>query len=347
MLIGGGAGVGLIVAFALWPRQLSSDLATEAGEQAFGNFIKIARDGRITVAVPQAETGQGIWTALPQIVADELGAAWETIAVEPAPLINSYANPLATERVAGRRRLVVSPRDRKRRRGQSRRDRPRSAPSRRRSATPPRSPVRCWSEPLPTAGTSAPTNARPATDSCSTAAARSPSASLRRKRRTAARRRTRRSATPTKGRLAGQPLDRLDGPAKARGSWRFAGDVRLPGMLFASVRVAPPGGRLAGFRATRRGPRPACATSSRAKTGSPSRPTAGGHAERAIKAANPVFSGKPQPERHARLFERHARRRPGKATGSAAAIMRPPSKDRARSRRPIMSRRTRISGSSR
>ena len=87
LLIGGGAGVGLVVAFAAVaapPRQRRSRRAR--GEQAFGNYIKIARDGRVTVAVPQVETGQGIWTALPQIVADELGAAWETIAVEPAPL---------------------------------------------------------------------------------------------------------------------------------------------------------------------------------------------------------------------------------------------------------------------
>ena len=97
MLVGGGAGIGLIVAFALWPRHMRSDLALERGETGFGNFIKIARDGRITVAVPQVETGQGIWTGLPQIVADELGAAWETIAVEPAPLTAAYANPLAKE----------------------------------------------------------------------------------------------------------------------------------------------------------------------------------------------------------------------------------------------------------
>src|SRR5207253_3177185 len=71
--------------------------ATARGEQAFGSFIKIARDGRITVAVAQAETGQGIWTGLAQIVGDELGAAWETIAVEPAPLTRAYANPLAKE----------------------------------------------------------------------------------------------------------------------------------------------------------------------------------------------------------------------------------------------------------
>src|SRR5205085_3331995 len=83
--------------FLAWPHHLGSDLAVGSGEEAFGNFIKIARDGKVTVAVPQVETGQGIWTALPQIVADELGAAWETIAVEPAPLAKAYANPLAKD----------------------------------------------------------------------------------------------------------------------------------------------------------------------------------------------------------------------------------------------------------
>jgi len=97
LLIGGGAGVGLIVAVSLWPRHWKSELPVGQGEQAFGSFIKIARDGKITVAVPQVETGQGIWTALAQIVADELGAAWETVAVEPAPLAKAYANPLAKE----------------------------------------------------------------------------------------------------------------------------------------------------------------------------------------------------------------------------------------------------------
>jgi len=95
VLIGGGAGIGLIVAYSLWPGGLGSDLPLKPGEQPFGNFIKIGRDGRVTVAVPQTETGQGIWTGLAQIVADELGAAWETVAVEPAPPGDSYANSLA------------------------------------------------------------------------------------------------------------------------------------------------------------------------------------------------------------------------------------------------------------
>ena len=94
LLIGGGVGVGLIVGFALWPRRLASDLAIRRGEQAFGNFITVARNGRVTVAVPQVETGQGVWTALPQIVADELGAAWDSVGVEPAPLGGPYGNPL-------------------------------------------------------------------------------------------------------------------------------------------------------------------------------------------------------------------------------------------------------------
>src|SRR3954465_14034581 len=45
----------------------------------------------------------------------------------------------------------------------------------------------------------------------------------------------------------GPPRQGLEGPAKADGSWRHAADVRLPGMLFASARLAPPGGRLQTF----------------------------------------------------------------------------------------------------
>ena len=48
----------------------------------------------MTLAVPQVETGQGIWTGLAQIAADELGAAWENMAVEPAPHGAAYANRL-------------------------------------------------------------------------------------------------------------------------------------------------------------------------------------------------------------------------------------------------------------
>src|SRR5687768_4426868 len=97
LLIGGGAGVGLIVAFMAWPRREGSPLRPGAKEAVFGPFLKIATDGRVTLAVPQIETGQGIWTGLAQIAADELGASWENMAVEPAPHGAPYVNPVIAQ----------------------------------------------------------------------------------------------------------------------------------------------------------------------------------------------------------------------------------------------------------
>ena len=94
LLIGGGAGIGLVVAWAAWPRVARPNLIANPGEHVFNGFVKIGTDGHVTVAVPQAEMGQGVYTTLPQIVADELGADWRTIAVEAAPLGDIYANDL-------------------------------------------------------------------------------------------------------------------------------------------------------------------------------------------------------------------------------------------------------------
>src|SRR5688500_10389961 len=97
LLVGGGAGAGLILAWALWPRTVEPNLRAGEGEHVFNAFLKIGHDGRVIVAVPQAELGQGSWTALPQILADELGADWRTVGVEPAPLGPSYANAMLAE----------------------------------------------------------------------------------------------------------------------------------------------------------------------------------------------------------------------------------------------------------
>ncbi|WP_380785152.1 molybdopterin cofactor-binding domain-containing protein [Sphingomonas sp. R86521] len=94
ILVGGGAGIGLIVAWGLWPRSYAPNLVANPGEALFGAWLKIGSDGHVTVAVPQAEHGQGVYTALAQIVADELGADWRTVGVEPAPLNPLYANPI-------------------------------------------------------------------------------------------------------------------------------------------------------------------------------------------------------------------------------------------------------------
>lgn len=96
LLAGAAVGGGLVVAWGLIPRTYPTPLQPVAGEHAFGAWLKIARDGVVTVAVPQLEMGQGVTTLLPQVVASELGADWRQIAVEPAPVSGAYANvPLA------------------------------------------------------------------------------------------------------------------------------------------------------------------------------------------------------------------------------------------------------------
>jgi isoquinoline 1-oxidoreductase subunit beta len=97
LLIGGGAGVGLIVAWAAWPRVYPVNLVAAPGEHVLNSFIKIGVNGHVTIVVPQVEMGQGVYTTLPQIVADELGADWRTIAVEAAPANPAYVNDLLAE----------------------------------------------------------------------------------------------------------------------------------------------------------------------------------------------------------------------------------------------------------
>ncbi|MGL5837438.1 MAG: molybdopterin cofactor-binding domain-containing protein [Sphingorhabdus sp.] len=94
LLIGGGVGVGLLVAWAVWPRRYMPNLVAEKGEHIFGHWLKIGEDGRVTIAIPQAEMGQGSYTALAQIVAGELGADWRTVAVQPALPSPVFANEL-------------------------------------------------------------------------------------------------------------------------------------------------------------------------------------------------------------------------------------------------------------
>ncbi len=96
LLAGAAFGGGLLVAWTLMPRRYEAPLAPGRGETGFNAWLKVGRDGVVTVAVPQLEMGQGVTTLLPQVVAVELGADWRQIAVEPAPPNGAYVNlPLA------------------------------------------------------------------------------------------------------------------------------------------------------------------------------------------------------------------------------------------------------------
>jgi isoquinoline 1-oxidoreductase subunit beta len=290
LLIGGGVGVGLVVGFSLWPWHMGSDLAVERGEQAFGSFIKIAKGGQVTVAVPQVETGQGVWTALPQIVADELGAAWNSVAVEPAPLTGAYSNPMA--KLEGWPKSSRITADSTSIRG--------FEPVLRHAAAVARTMLvgaaadRWGVDPkdCATGDGFVMNGGRTFTfgELAEEAADRTPplKAELRQDK---------------EGRLIGQALPRLDGPAKVDGSWRLAGDVRLPNMLYASVRIAPPGGRLRGFDRNAIGRVHSIRHVSARDGWLAVLAENWWAAERGVKAADPQFSGPRSPTNIRKIFE--------------------------------------------
>ncbi len=92
-MIGAAATGGLALAWSLWPRAYAPAINTAPGEHILSAYLKVGTDGHVTVLAPQAELGQGNVTLIAQILADELGADWRTVAVEAAPVNQLYSNP--------------------------------------------------------------------------------------------------------------------------------------------------------------------------------------------------------------------------------------------------------------
>ncbi|MBB4152603.1 isoquinoline 1-oxidoreductase beta subunit [Sphingomonas jinjuensis] len=245
ILIGGGAGIGLIAAWALWPRTYTPRLTLNPGETAFGAWLKIGIDGHVTVVVPQCEHGQGVYTALPQIVADELGADWRTVGVEPAPIGPFYANPLALDELfeGNFDRLPAGVRDTLAKRsalmltGAATSVRQFEAPLREAAAA--ARALLCqaaaqrwgidWNQTRTEAGFVVAGNRSLRFAELAAEATGFPVPD------------PLPIGTQGAGKLAGQSVPRLDTPAKVDGSANFAGDVRLPDMVHAAIRQAPPG----------------------------------------------------------------------------------------------------------
>lgn len=62
------------------------------GETALNGWVRIAADGVTTLAIPRAEMGQGIGTALAALVAEELDLPWERVRIEFPAQARIYAN---------------------------------------------------------------------------------------------------------------------------------------------------------------------------------------------------------------------------------------------------------------
>ena len=88
-----GGAAALVVGFAL---PLASGRAAAASTQtvfAPNAYLRITPDNKVKVLCGSVEMGQGVLTAIPMLLAEELDADWKTVSVEQAPTDAAYNNP--------------------------------------------------------------------------------------------------------------------------------------------------------------------------------------------------------------------------------------------------------------
>jgi len=100
-------GTGLVVGFRLSYTDRFALQAQSPGVFAPNQWLRIDRDGVVTIINSVPEMGQGSMTTMPMIVADELDADWDRVRVEAAPTDPSlYANPVTRQQSYGGSRGV-------------------------------------------------------------------------------------------------------------------------------------------------------------------------------------------------------------------------------------------------
>ncbi|AJE04113.1 xanthine dehydrogenase family protein molybdopterin-binding subunit [Geobacter pickeringii] len=192
-------------------------------------FLRIGSDDSITVIVNKSEMGQGVYTALPMIVAEELEVDPAVIRVEPAPVAPAYNHALWGIQVTGGSTSVRTEWERLAQAGAAARQMLIAAAAGRWEAKP----AECRAENGQVVHQ--PTGRRLSYGTLAEAAARlEPPQGVRLK-------------GPGEQKVIGRGVKRLDTPAKVNGTALFGLDVSIPGMLTAVV-ARPP---VFGARATR------------------------------------------------------------------------------------------------
>ena len=93
-VVGGGVLVGAgVVAWRLGAID-GYKLPASDGETSFGAWLKLGRDGRVEVAVPHQDMGQGIYALAVMLAAEGLRLPLEAVRATPAPIEARYANPV-------------------------------------------------------------------------------------------------------------------------------------------------------------------------------------------------------------------------------------------------------------
>ena len=192
-------------------------------------FIRITSDGNIVIQVNRLEFGQGVHTALPMVLADELDAEWSHVVAELAPASDVYKDPLFGIQMVGGSGSIAHSFQQYRELGAKTRAMLVAAAASKWNV----SPAQCRTEASVVFGPGAQkaSYAELASD-----AARQPvpqKVQLK---------------NPSEFRLIGKPVRRLDSKPKCNGSTKFGLDLDLPGMKVAVVAHPPVfGGKVKSF----------------------------------------------------------------------------------------------------
>ena len=95
-------GGGLMLGFSLPVRGEVRDTLTTNAPFAPNAFLRIDRAGKVTFVMPVVEMGQGTYTSIPMLIAEELEVDVDKVAIEHSPADDKlYANPLIGAQLTG------------------------------------------------------------------------------------------------------------------------------------------------------------------------------------------------------------------------------------------------------
>src|SRR5216683_6025858 len=104
-LLTGGLAGGFLLAFHLPVRAVNEPVQPPddvIGKFAPNAFIRIDHSGKTILVMPQVEMGQGVYTSIPMILAEELDADFSQVMLEHAPPNEKlYGNPVFGIQVTG------------------------------------------------------------------------------------------------------------------------------------------------------------------------------------------------------------------------------------------------------
>ena len=94
-------GGGLLLSFGLPTRAEVRDTLTMDAPFAPNAFLRIDRASKVTFVMPMIEMGQGTYTSLPMLIAEELEVDVDKVAIEHSPADDKYVNPLLGAQLTG------------------------------------------------------------------------------------------------------------------------------------------------------------------------------------------------------------------------------------------------------